>query len=163
MSDWNRRAKIESFGQAYARLQAALRDFPREMWHYRPDAQDWTIHEILIHLADSEANGYVRCRRLIAEPGSDILAYDESAWATRLRYGEQSTAGALELFRLLRQMTYDLIRDLPDEAWEASVYHSEEGRVTFDDWLDLYERHVPLHIAQMRAVYQTWRLDNEGE
>lgn len=163
MPDWNRRAKIESFGQAYARLQAALREFPREMWHYRPDAHDWTIHEIIIHIADSEVNGYVRGRRLIAEPGSDILGYDEAAWAARLRYGEQSAAEALELFRLLRQMTYELIRDLPDEAWAASVYHSEEGRVTFDDWLDIYERHVPVHIAQMRAVYQTWRLDHEGE
>ncbi len=33
--------------------------------------------------------------------------------------------------------------------------------MTFDDWLHTYERHVPEHIAQMRAIYETWRLEQE--
>jgi len=35
--------KIESYGQAYERLAAAVRGFPRSMWAYRPDAQVWPI------------------------------------------------------------------------------------------------------------------------
>jgi hypothetical protein len=131
------------------------------MWTYRPDELDWTIHEILIHLADSEANGYLRCRRLIAEPGSDILGYDEAEWARRLNYHAQNPDDALALFRLMRRMTYELIRDLPESAWANTVVHSDTGRMSFDEWLEIYERHVPVHIAQMRAVYETWRLEIE--
>jgi hypothetical protein len=138
---------------------AALRDFPAEMWTYRPGPEEWTIHEIVVHIADSEANSYVRCRRLIAEPGSEVLGYDEMGWATRLDYHAQDPQVALELFRQLRGSTYVLIRDLPDEVWANAVYHSESGRMTFDDWLHTYERHVPEHIAQMRAIYETWRLE----
>lgn len=157
----DRREMIESYGHTVDRLEGALRGFPREMWTYRPDEQDWTIHEILIHLADSEANGYLRCRRLIAEPGSDILGYDEAEWARRLNYHAQNPDDALALFRLMRRMTYELIRDLPESAWANTVVHSDTGRMSFDEWLEIYERHVPVHIAQMRAVYETWRLEIE--
>lgn len=162
MNGMDRRAKIESYGRAYTRLETAVRDFPAEMWTYRPDESDWTIHEIIIHITDSEANSYVRCRRLIAEPGSEVLGYDEAGWARRLDYHRQSTAVALELFRLLRQSSYELIRDLPEAVWVNTVIHSESGRMGMDDWLDIYERHVPEHIAQMRAIYETWRLEQEG-
>lgn len=159
----DRQSKIESYGRAHQRLISALRDFPREMWAYRPDDNDWTIHEILVHIADSEANSYVRCRRLIAEPGSEVLGYDEAGWARRLRYHDQSADVALELFAALRRSTYELIRDLPKDVWSNTVIHSESGRMTFDEWLDTYERHVPEHIAQMRAVYETWRLEQTEE
>ena len=157
-----RQAKIESYGRAYDRLEAALRNFPRAMWTYRPDDHDWTIHEIVVHIADSEANSYVRCRRLVAEPGSEVLGYDEMGWARRLDYHRQDTGLALELFRTLRRSSYELIRDLPEAVWAQTVVHSESGRMTLDDWLDTYERHVPEHIAQMRAIFETWRLEQEG-
>ncbi len=156
-----RQAKIESYGRAADRLEAALLEFPRAMWLYRPDENDWTIHEIVIHIADSEANSYIRCRRLIAEPGSEVLGYDEAGWARRLHYHEQDPAVALELFRVLRRASYELIRDLPEAAWSHTVVHSESGRMSFDDWLDTYERHVPEHIAQMRAIFHTWRLEQD--
>jgi hypothetical protein len=131
------------------------------MWTYRPDEQDWTIHEILVHIADSEANSYIRCRRFIAEPGSDVMGYDEAGWARKLDYHSRNVAEALELFRLLRHSSYELIRDLPEAVWSNTVVHSESGRMTFDDWLDTYARHVPEHIAQMRAIYHTWRLEQD--
>jgi len=39
------------------------------MWQYRPAPDRWTIHEIVVHIADSEANSYIRCRRCLAEKG----------------------------------------------------------------------------------------------
>ena len=160
MSD-ERQRRIESYGRATDRLIAVLDGFPREMWAYRPEPDDWTIHEIVVHIADSEANSYIRARRLIAEPGSEVLGYDEAGWAKRLDYHAQNPDVALESFRALRHSTYQLIRDLPDEVWAHTVVHSESGRMTFDDWLHTYERHVPEHIAQMRAIYETWRLEQE--
>ncbi len=158
-----RRDRVKSYGRAFDRLEVALLDFPKEMWTWRASPEDWTIHEIIVHLADSEANSYVRCRRFVAEPGSEVLGYDEMGWAKVLNYHQQPAAEALELFRRLRQSNYTLIRSLPDEVWANTVVHSENGRMSFDDWLVTYERHVPEHIAQMRAVYQTWRLEKETE
>jgi hypothetical protein len=149
--------KIESYGQAYDQLIAALTRFPRAMWQYRPAPDRWTIHEIIVHIADSEANSYARCRRLIAEPGSTVMAYDEMAWAQRLNYHAQSPEAALELFRQLRASSYELIKALRETVWANTIVHPDNGVMTMDDWLEVYERHIPDHIAQMQTVYAAWQ------
>jgi len=156
MKPEERRRKIDSYGAAYERLVAALERFPRSMWQFRPAPDRWTIHEIIIHITDSEANSYLRCRRLLAEPGGMVLGYDEAGWAQRLNYHAQSPEDAVILFKWLRHTSYLLIKDAPDEVWSHTVQHSEDGLVTMDGWLDTYDRHVPDHVAQMEAVYDDW-------
>ena len=157
MTAEERARKIEVYGRAYEELVAALREFPEEMWQYRAAPDGWTIHETVVHITDSEANSYVRCRRCIAEPGQTVMGYDENVWATALRYHEQSTADALELFKGLRRHSYTLIKTLPAATWAQTIVHSENGTMTLDDWLDVYTRHVPEHVAQMRAVHAAWQ------
>jgi hypothetical protein len=156
MTPEERAQKIETYGAAYQTLMAALERFPREMWQFRPSPERWTIHEILVHIADSEANSYVRCRRFIAEPGSPVLGYNESGWAKELRYHEQSIDDSLELFKWLRHKSYTLVRNLPPEVWSHTVQHSESGEIGMDDWLDTYDRHIPDHIRQMQGNYDDW-------
>ena len=154
--------KIEAYGKAFDRLVAALKAFPQEMWQYRPAADRWTIHEIIVHIADSEANSYLRCRRFIAEPGSTILGYDEEKWARDLDYHAQSPREALELFKWLRRKSYTLIQNQPESVWVNTLFHSENGIMTMDDWLDVYERHIPEHIEQMQANYRDWLAEKMG-
>lgn len=154
--------KMETYGRAYEVLMSALREFPAEMWQFKPAPEMWSIHETIVHIADSEANSYARCRRLIAEPGQSVMAYDENRWASALDYHRQSTEEALELFRVLRRNSYHLIRDVPEAVWAHTILHPENGLMTMDDWLDVYERHVPEHIAQMRAVYEAWRAQSSA-
>ena len=75
-----KRQKLESFGRGPALLSAALRKFPKKMWIYRPSPDRWSIHEIIQHLADREAIGYVQYRGFIAEPGSRALEFNASRW-----------------------------------------------------------------------------------
>jgi len=56
----------------------------REQWHYKPGTDQWSIHEIIIHLADSEAHAYLRCRTILAEPGSTLIHFDEHQWSVAL-------------------------------------------------------------------------------
>ena len=119
---------------------------------YRDECDRWSIHEIIVDNTDSVANGYIRCRRIIAEQGEPLMAYDENQWAAALDYHEQSAEAALALFKRLRHMRYTLIKTLPKRVWAHASYHPEDGETTLDDWLDTYERHVPVHIEQMRVI-----------
>ena len=101
-----RRRKIEAYGQAYAYLVTALNQFPQEMWQFKPTPSDWSVHELVVHIADSEANSYSRCRKAIVEPGAMVMAYDEALWARTLHYHDQDPLAALELFKWLRGQTY---------------------------------------------------------
>ena len=156
MSSSERKQTIETYGAAHQELVSALERLPREMWQFRPAPDQWTIHEIIVHIADSEANSYVRCRRFLAEPGSSILGYDESTWARELKYHGQSTDDALELFKWLRHNSYTLIRDLPESVWSNTAIHSESGPMTLDDWLGVYASHIPDHIGQMQGIHEAW-------
>ena len=151
-----RSAKIAAYGAAYETLLTGLREFPKEMWDFRDEHGCWSIREHLVHIADSEVNSYIRCRRLIAEPGEALMAYDENGWASALRYEDRSADAALELFRILRQQTYDLIKTLPESTWANTCYHPENGDMTLDDWLDVYAVHIPEHLQYMRENYNAW-------
>ncbi len=151
-----RRQKVESFGRAPHVLSAALREFPKKMWLYKPAPDHWSIHEIILHLADSEANAYIRCRCLIAEPGKPVLSADHGAWAGALGYFHQSTKQALDLFRRMRNMTYQLLVALPEPVWSHTVEHPQLGTISLDQWLDLIERHLPQHLEQMKRNYESW-------
>ncbi|MCI0441084.1 MAG: DinB family protein [Chloroflexi bacterium] len=157
MNGRERQMKIESYGKAGDLLAASLGKYPREMWQFKPEDGGWSVHEIVVHITDSEANSYVRCRRFIAEPGSSLMAYDENLWARELDYHAQSTDDAIELFRWLRKRSYELIRSLPEQVWSHQVHHPESGNMTMDDWLDTYEHHIPEHVAQMDTAYASWQ------
>ncbi len=61
------------------------------------------------------------------------------------------------MFRQLRASSYELIKTLPEAIWANTIVHPENGVMTMDDWLEVYDRHVPDHIAQMQEVYAAWQ------
>lgn len=146
---------IDDYGKAHDKIMAAVARYPREMWTWKPAPHRWSIYENILHLADSEAHSYVRCRTFIAEPGRTVMAYDQDQWAIALDYHRRSADDALELFRWLRKMSYDLIRRQPAHVWNNTIEHPENGTMTFLDWLKIYTRHT--HIGQMDRTYEEWK------
>jgi hypothetical protein len=133
----------------------ALRQFPKKMWLYKPATDRWSIHEIILHLADSEASGYVHCRQLIAEPGSSVEDFDAARWAGSLGYFYQSTREALEIIWRLRKMTYQLLARVPESVWSHQVEEPANGE-NLEVWVERQERHIPHHVEQMKQNYQIW-------
>ena len=150
--------KIERYGRGFDLLTAALAEVPKEAWTYRPAPDEWSVHEIIVHMADSESMSALRARKLIVEPGSTLMGYEEAKWADALAYKQQSIENALEIIRLARQSTYELLKRQPDEVFTHSVIHPEypDAPYTFEQWLNIYARHIPDHIDQLQRSYQAW-------
>ena len=158
MNQEERKAKIEQYGRGYETLTAALAQIPHEAWSFKPSAEDWSVHEIIVHMGDSESMAALRARKLIVEPGSQLMGYEEAKWAGALHYQDQDVESALEIIRLVRQTTYRLLKTLPDEVFTHSVTHQEYGEpYTFDQWLSIYARHIPDHIEQMHKTIAGWK------
>jgi hypothetical protein len=147
---------LEAFGHGPVLLSDALRRCPRKMWLYRPAQDRWSIHEIILHLADSEAEGYIRCRQFIAEPGSAAQIYDAATWASSLGYFHQSTREALGLISRLRRMTHRILLYIPDSVWSHSVRHPKRGILSLDEWLENQVGHMPHHIEQIQQNHVAW-------
>jgi uncharacterized damage-inducible protein DinB len=152
----NHNALIDSFASAPDRLEQALRNLPEEMWDYRPSPDAWSVREIVIHMPDSEASAFVRCRKIIAQSGSTVEVYDQDDWCRNLDYQHRSIENALALFRAMRVSTVEVLRSVEESAWENYVYHPEDGKVTLRRWLEMYDRHAGKHIEQMRRNLDDW-------
>ena len=55
MNREERNEKIEAYGHGYDLLIHALAEVPKEAWQFRPSAKDWSVHEIIVHMADSKS------------------------------------------------------------------------------------------------------------
>ena len=153
----NRTALIEAFAAGAVAVRDAWQRVPTEARRFRPAPGEWSPHELVIHLADADANGYLRFRKLVAEPGSIVPGYEQDAWAESLDYRGQDPDLAIDLMEHLRALTHPILASLADEIWAHSVTHSEVGRWTLEDWLRTYTRHVDDHLNQMEAAVSAWR------
>jgi uncharacterized damage-inducible protein DinB len=142
---------------AYARgprlLREALAAYPPEALDFKPGEGKWSIRQIVLHLAESELQGYLRGRTIIAEPGNPVLAYDQDRWAATLDGADQPLEEALDLFRLLREMMARQLRALPEEAWGRTMLHPQRGPVTLEKWLEIYENHLRVHLDQAARTF----------
>lgn len=158
MNRTERNEKIELYGRGFELLLETLNTIPREAWKFKPAPDAWSIHEIIIHLADSEGNSALRARLLAVEPGRTLMAYDQDKWAVALNYHEQDVEDALQVTKYARLTTYKWLKTLPDEIFTHTVNHPEyEEPYSFEKWLELYAGHIPAHIEQIKANYQTWK------
>ena len=156
-----RNEKIEQYGNGYDLLTAALAEVPKEAWEARPEPNEWSVHEIVVHMADSESMSALRVRKLIVELGSTLMGYKEAKWADALSYKKQSVEDALQIIKLARQTTYRLLKTLPDEVFAHSVTHPESSEpYTFERWLNIYARHIPDHIEQIKNTAKALKKQN---
>ena len=99
MNTQERNEKIELYGRGYDFLKAALAEVPAEAIKFKPEPKEWSVHEVIIHIADSETNAALRARKLIVEPGGSIMGYSQPLWADVLKYHEHNLEDALEMTR----------------------------------------------------------------
>ena len=158
METKERNEKIELYGRGFDMLMETLKDIPHEMWKFKPEPKEWSVHDVLVHLADSESNAALRARKLIVEPGGVLMGYDQDKWANELNYHDQSYEDALEIVRLVRKTTYELLKKQPDEVFTHTVKHPEyDDPYTFEKWLNIYAAHIPGHIEQIKNNVKLWK------
>src|SRR5678816_4588911 len=125
MNSTDRNEKIELYGNGFDMLVHVLKDIPRDMWQFKPGPGEWSIHEVIIHLADSDSNAALRARKLIVEPGGTLMGYDQEQWTEALDYLDQDFEDALYIVRLARKTTYKLLKKQPEDVFEHIVIHPE--------------------------------------
>src|SRR5438067_1407378 len=112
----------------------------------------WSVRQIVAHLADSEAANVVRLRQVIAEDNPTLVPWDQNAWAERTDYAKRKPSQALDTMRQLRADNYQLLKDLPPETYSRTGNHLKRGTMSLLDLLRLFAEHAENHTTQIRAV-----------
>jgi hypothetical protein len=157
-----RQRRIEQYATGAQRLREAVGRVPVEARAWRPSPDEFSVHEIACHCADSETNAAARIRYLVAEKEPVILGYDPMNWAVTLDYQSHPLDAALAAVEAVRANTVPILRRLPEAAWASAGTHSESGRFTAEDWLRSYSDHIEQHIEQVAATYAAWEQRGRG-
>ena len=152
-----RERRIQQYAEGPARLRAALAKVPAEVMKWRPEPGEFSVHEIVVHCADSETNAAARIRYLMAEKEPVVLGYDPDNWASRFDYRNHPLEAALAVVETVRANAVPVIRSLEAGDWDKAETHSESGRYTGHDWLRIYSEHLEEHIAQIERTVAAWR------
>ena len=108
----------------------------------------WSIKELAIHLADSDAIAIDRMKRVIAEDNPTLLRADEQAYIDRLHCHAQSLDDALMLFEVNRRQFARVLRELdPADFTRVGTHNAELGQITLADLLKTYTDHLHHHLC----------------
>lgn len=132
-------------------LQRLIRLIPKERWDEARSAERFTPREVVAHLADWEPIFRDRMQRCVAEPGSVLIAYNESDRAHEQDYAAWDIVESTERWIAERVRTVIWLESLEASEWEAEGRHEERGPVSVYDQANMLLGHDTYHLEQMTA------------
>lgn len=151
-----RESLIAVIARAPGRLKAAVADL-------RPEQLDqkyvnWTIRQIVHHLADSHVHSYSRFKWALTEDNPTIKPYDETLCAELPDSMFGCILPPLALFDGLHLRWVQLMRSLKPEDFSKTFYHpASQKTVTLDAALGYYSWHCRHHTGQIE-----WLREQKG-
>jgi hypothetical protein len=117
---------------------------------------EWTIRQIVHHIADGDLLFVQGLTMALAEPGrrytqnwpSDNVPYNEN-----LHYRVRPIASSLVVIRAIRIHFVELMQYVPD-AWERAVYDDDGNAWSFGRFMNIDIRHAFEHIDEIRVIRQ---------
>ena len=140
------RSLIEAYVAGPAKLRAAVAGLTHEELTARPGPGAWSILEVVVHIADSDAISIDRMKRMLSEDNPTLLYADETAYVDRLHTHAQDIEDALTLLEVGRRQWARVLRLLPDESFARTGQHNRRGTVTVGEYVASYIDHIDDHM-----------------
>jgi hypothetical protein len=124
---------------------------------FAPAPGKWSVRQIVAHLADAELVGAHRFRQVIAEDNPTLIAFDQDKWSANLDYARRKPKTSLETFRRIRAENYELLKELPEGAFDRAGNHTENGPMTLRRLLEGYAGHAESHARQLQEIREEYK------
>ena len=112
--------------------------------------RNWSIRQIVQHLADSHANCYVRFKWALTENQPLIKAYDETRWSELPDARTGEIAAPLALLAGVHACWTQLLRKMTPADFQRGFNHPETGKlVLLADALPTYAWHCRHQTGQI--------------
>jgi hypothetical protein len=156
-----RRAElIDEIAQAPTRLREAVAGLTGEQLDVK--YRNWTIRQIVQHLADSHIHSYIRFKWALTEEQPLIKAYDEGKWSDLPDARTGDVAAPLAMYEGVHACWTQLLRAMTPDQFARSFNHPETGKtVPLNDALCSYAWHSRHHTAQISWLREH-RINNPG-
>ncbi|OVE34080.1 hypothetical protein CCZ20_28435 [Priestia aryabhattai] len=151
---------IEEYSRGYNMLWESIKGLSEEEIRFKPGKNKWSIHQIIIHITDSELVATHRLKKVLAEAEPILTSPDQDAWANSLDYEQLDREQYLLLFKILRSSMLPILRNLTTEQIERVGVYADAGRFTFKELLEFRVQHIRGHLDQIERVKKLLRRSN---
>lgn len=152
-------------------IRALLSGITQEESQVKPDAESWSILEVICHLYDEEREDFREHTDFILHrQNEEWHRIDPQAWVTERRYNEQDFAEMQEKFFSEREESLDWLEELRNANWETT-YTSQYGTISAGEMFACWIAHDNLHLRQLtelrrlhiERITQPYNLEYAGE
>ena len=135
-------------------FQGITRSVPTEMARWKPSPEQWSILEVVNHLADEEVSDFrTRLDLTLHRPDEAWPAIDPPEWAVERRYNDRDLPESLERFLLEREKSVAWLSRLSSPDWGRAHQHSRFGAIRAGDLMTSWVAHDFMHIRQINRVH----------
>ena len=143
--------------EAQASTAASLRELADEagsVLYQQPEPGEWSVGQVIAHLADAEIMMSARYRWIVAHDEPNLIGYDQELWVERLHDDTEDVLATIETFDVLRKANLSLWdRSGPERRARVGI-HSERGPESFDLSFRMIAGHDRLHLGQIRRALE---------
>ena len=130
---------------SYLRMQISNAQYSK-----RPEPEEWSLIEIISHLADvDEEVNIPRLQMIINEASPFIEAALTDQWAEERNYINRDASKELNRFISNRISLIKVIENLSDQQWDKSINHAIFGPTPTSELIKFITQHDRIHINQM--------------
>jgi hypothetical protein len=137
-------------------LRSVLNDTASDL-RKRPAPAEWSVLELLGHLADAETVMSGRFRWTVSQDEPPLLGYDQDLWVARLRHNDDEPDELLGTFAALRGANLALWRRSSAAERQRVAMHAERGPESYDLMFRMLAGHDRFHLNQMRETLRQVR------
>lgn len=113
--------------------------------------KNWTVRQIVHHLADSHMNAFIRFKWALTEEMPLIKCYNETLWSEVVDARTTPIECSLTLLDGLHDRWAELVKNLDDDQLGRTYFHPEIGeQVSLHEALPSYVWHAQHHTAQIQ-------------
>jgi len=147
-------AKVQALTEAAVRL--VVKDAGADL-RRRPAPAEWSVLELLGHLADAEIVMAGRYRWTISQDQPRLLGYDQDQWVARLHHNDGQPAELLAAFSAARAANLHLWRRTSADDRQRVAMHAERGPESYELMFRMLAGHDRFHLNQMRETLRQLR------
>jgi hypothetical protein len=141
---------VDSLDRFQHVLPALLEGLDRETVTWKPPSGNWSILEIVCHLADEEVEDFrIRVRLTLEDPDQEWPPIDPEGVAVSRQYQSADLQRALQRFLKERARSLEWLRSLQQPDWQRTRQHPRFGPIRAGEILAAWVAHDHLHTRQI--------------
>lgn len=145
---------ITLFEQHALTIQALTRGLTTEQARWKPNANAWSILEVINHLYDEEREDFrARLDKILFHPTEPWEPIHPTAWVTERAYNARELDTSVNSFLTERENSLRWLKGLNAPDWEAAVTAPWGGEFKAGDMFSSWVTHDVLHLRQLVELH----------